>query len=114
MDHAEPPPGPGALRVWVFYAPEQGSPDLRAVSLPAGATVEQAIGASGLRAAHPELATLDVRYGIDGRRVLSHSALRDGDRIDLCRPLHLDPMTARRLRAAAAGRPKKSEPQPRG
>ncbi|MGC8807614.1 MAG: RnfH family protein [Thiomonas sp.] len=97
MGHAE-----GQISVAVFYAPETGEPDLRTLRLPAGATAEQAVQASGLHAAHPELAVLDVRWGVDGRRVLPHQVLRDGDRIDLCRPLQVDPMTARRLRAAAS------------
>jgi putative ubiquitin-RnfH superfamily antitoxin RatB of RatAB toxin-antitoxin module len=90
------------ITVTVFYAPEIGAPDLRTVRLPLGATAEQAVRASGMPAAHPELAQLDLRWGVDGRRVLPEHELRDGDRIDLCRPLQVDPMTARRLRAAAA------------
>jgi putative ubiquitin-RnfH superfamily antitoxin RatB of RatAB toxin-antitoxin module len=97
MGHVEP-----EMKIAVFYAPRDGESDLRTVHLPAGATAEQAVQASGLLAAHPELATLDVRWGVDGRRVLPHHVLRDSDRIDLCRPLQVDPMTARRLRAAAA------------
>ena len=89
-------------QVWVFHAPEQGEPLLRRVTLPAGATVAQAIDASGLRAEHPEIDTLDLRYAIAGRRVAAGQVLADGDRVDLCRPLHVDPMTARRLRAAAS------------
>ena len=99
------------MRVAVFYAPESGEPDLRAVRLPSGATAEQAVQASGLRAAHPELASLDVRWGVDGQRVQPHHTLRDGDRIDLCRPLQVDPMSARRQRAAAAKKALASKPR---
>ena len=90
------------ITISVFYAPEFGEPDLRTVHLPDGATAEQAVQASGILAAHPELAVLDILWGVDGRRVRPQHALHDGDRIDLCRPLQVDPMTARRLRAAAA------------
>lgn len=89
------------MQVWVFYAPEQGEPLLRRVTLPAGATVGRAIDASGLRADRPEIDAPDLRYAIAGRRVTAAQVLADGDRVDLCRPLHVDPMTARRLRAAA-------------
>ncbi|MGA8009476.1 MAG: RnfH family protein [Thiomonas sp.] len=99
-----------ALTITVFYAPGTGEPDLREVRLPAGATVEQALHASGIQAAHAELATLDVRCGVDGQRVMPHQTLQDGDRIDLCRPLHVDPMTARRLRAVAAKKAADSKP----
>ncbi len=98
---------PGSLHVALFYAPESGAADLRQLVLPAGATVGQALQVSGLQAAHPELATLDVRLGIAGLRVGPEQLLRDGDRIDLCRPLQVDPMTARRLRAEAAKTPAK-------
>ncbi|OYV38241.1 MAG: RnfH family protein [Thiomonas sp. 20-64-5] len=110
MGHAD---GPQAqdITIAVFYAPETGEPDLREVRLPAGATAEQAVLASGLRAAHPELVTLDVRWGVDGQRVLPHHILQEGDRIDLCRPLQVDPMSARRLRAAAAKKAAASKPR---
>ncbi|MDY0329945.1 MAG: RnfH family protein [Thiomonas sp.] len=100
-----------AVRVAVFYAAETGAADLREVALPAGATVAQALQLSGMLAAHPELATLDIGYGIDGRRVALQRVLQDGDRIDLCRALQVDPMTARRLRAAAAKKAAISKPR---
>lgn len=92
----------GQISVAVFYAPQTGTPDLRTVRLPAGATAQQAVEASGMLEAHPEIAVLDVRWGVDGRRVLPQNPVCDGDRIDLCPPLLVDPMTARRLRAAAS------------
>lgn len=98
------------MAIAVFYAPEAGAPDLRTVRLPHGATAEQAVLASGIGAAHPELATLDVRWGVDGQRVQPQHTLRDGDRIDLCRALLVDPMNARRLRAAAAKKAAASKP----
>jgi putative ubiquitin-RnfH superfamily antitoxin RatB of RatAB toxin-antitoxin module len=90
------------VNIAVFYAPERGEPDLRRLALPAGATVSQALQASGMLSAHPELTWIDILYGIDGQRVTLQRVLQDGDRIDLCRPLLVDPMTARRLRAAAS------------
>jgi putative ubiquitin-RnfH superfamily antitoxin RatB of RatAB toxin-antitoxin module len=90
------------VNIAVFYAPERGEPDLRRLALPAGATVSQALQASGMLGAHPELTWIDILYGIDGQRVTLQQVLQDGDRIDLCRPLLVDPMTARRLRAAAS------------
>jgi len=70
------------------------------VDLPAGATVAEAVDASGL-----------VRqYGIDrarfgfavyGRRVSPETVLAEGDRIDLTRPLEVDPKAARIARARA-------------
>ena len=109
MGHADGAPC-HLMTIAVFYAPEAGAPDLRVVELHVGATAEQAVLASGMRAAHPELTTLAIRWGVDGQRVLPYHMLRDGDRIDLCRALQVDPMTARRLRAAAAKKSRASKP----
>lgn len=68
---------------------------LRRVVLSEGATVAQAIAAAGLGA--------DVndprRVGIFGRRVDPEQPLREGDRVEIYRPLALDPKEARRRRA---------------
>ena len=72
---------------------------LRACELPAGATVADAIRVSGLA----EAAGIDVDAhdtGIWSRRVPRDHRLRDGDRVELYRPLQVDPKEARRARAA--------------
>lgn len=69
-----------------------------ALTLPAGATVGEA-----LELARPQLPPLDGTdwsYGIYGRLVTPDTLLRDGDRIELLRPLLADPMDQRRRRAA--------------
>ncbi|MCE1163210.1 RnfH family protein [Thiomonas intermedia] len=107
MGHAE---GDGLVRIAVFYAPENAPADLRFVALPTGATVAQALEVCGLRNVHPERAGAEILAAIDGRRVSPQQVLRDGDRIDLCGPLRVEPMTARRLRAAAARNKGRSKP----
>jgi len=67
--------------------------DAVALTLPAGATVEQAISASGLAGVD-----LDA-VGIFGRRVPPATRLADGDRVEIYRPLALDPKEQRRRRA---------------
>ena len=69
------------------------------VTVPIGATVAQALEAAGFT---PE--ALAMR-GIDGLalhgvRTTPEAVLRDGDRIELLRPLVADPKDARRRRAA--------------
>ena len=68
----------------------------RWVDLPAGATVAAAVAASGLDAA-----TLACVAGmaVHGERVVAGTPLRDGDRVELLRPLRADPKEARRKRA---------------
>ena len=72
---------------------------LRTVTLPVGATVADAVAASGLEAAWPGVAIADDRLGVFGRRVASRQVVRDGDRVEVYRPLLLDPKEARRRRA---------------
>jgi putative ubiquitin-RnfH superfamily antitoxin RatB of RatAB toxin-antitoxin module len=49
--------------------------------------------------AHPEALTLAVW----GRKASLHQALRDGDRLEWCRPLQVDPKLARRERFKQQG-----------
>ncbi len=73
------------------------------VALPEGATVRDAVMASGiLEAAGLTPAALDA-VGIWNRVVTADSVLTDGDRVELYRPLLADPKDARRRRAQSAG-----------
>ena len=65
-----------------------------------GATVREAIEHSGIMAQCPPGYQLEAGWvGIFGRQVPLDSFVSDGDRIELYRPLEVDPMQARRLRA---------------
>lgn len=70
---------------------------LRRVVLPAGSTVEDAVAASGL--AEEARGAGAGRVGIHGKAVPGKTVLRDGDRIELYRPLKTDPKDLRRARA---------------
>jgi uncharacterized protein len=63
-----------------------------------GSTVADAVRASGL-AERAGIDALGAVCGIHGRRVGAETALRDGDRVDVTRPLQCDPKQARRNRA---------------
>ena len=89
---------PRELRVTVVYC-APGCEDLTEVSLPAGATVADAIGAAGVLARRPELASSPPDVGIWGRSCALTQRLEDGDRVELYRPLTVDPKEARRVRA---------------
>ena len=89
------------LRVTVVYAlPDQQH--LFEVRVPASSTVAAAINASGLLARFPELSP-PTTCAIYGHVVSAAHVVADGDRIEVLRPLHMDPKEARR-RAARAGR----------
>ncbi|BFI96201.1 MAG: hypothetical protein RSP_17110 [Rhodanobacter sp.] len=59
----------------------------------------QAVEAAGLLPSLPAGVTDPLRLGIFSRRVDAGHVLRDGDRVEIYRPLALDPMAARRSRA---------------
>lgn len=81
---------------------------LRCVRVPAGASVRDAVAAAGLSGRSLLAEFPDPRLvGRFGRRVGLADTVRDGDRIELQRPLQADPKTARRNRAGArAGKPR--------
>jgi putative ubiquitin-RnfH superfamily antitoxin RatB of RatAB toxin-antitoxin module len=71
---------------------------LRKVTLPAGSRVIEAVEQSGILQAMPEVAFDPSRLGVFSRRVSPDDALRDGDRVEIYRPLTIDPKDARRRR----------------
>ena len=87
-----------SLRVEVVYALPAGEDAVR-LELPAGATALEAVRASGLLERHPEIDLARRGIGIYGRRVAPTARLAGGDRVELYRPLAVDPKEARRRRA---------------
>jgi putative ubiquitin-RnfH superfamily antitoxin RatB of RatAB toxin-antitoxin module len=86
------------ITVEVVYAlPEKQY--LHKVSLEEGATVEQAIVASGLMRLRPEIDLTSNKVGIWSRAVKLQDAVHDGDRVEIYRPLIADPKALRRQRA---------------
>ena len=85
------------MNIEVVYCPQPGHCDRVQLTLPDGACVRDAIVASGLcqRYGLPPEA---VEVGIWGRKQPVQTLLRDRDRIELYRPLRVDPKEARRLR----------------
>ncbi|MCQ8228688.1 MULTISPECIES: RnfH family protein [Pantoea] len=72
---------------------------LRAVTLEEGATVEQAIKASGLLSLRKDIDLNSNKVGIYSRPVKLADVVQDGDRIEIYRPLIADPKELRRQRA---------------
>ena len=94
------------MRIELVYCPQSGEADIRELDLPAPLTVRDALAASGLLEAHPGINMATQRVGIWGRRCRLEDSVREGDRIEVYRPLSVDPKEARRLRyqAQKAGR----------
>jgi len=93
MAHAEQPP----LRVEVLYCTGPGRIDQVSLQLPPGSSVSDALSASGLLQRHA-LTGGELRVGVWGRMQDTSVPLRDRDRVEIYRPLTVDPKEARRLR----------------
>jgi len=85
-------------RVEVVYATSERQ-GLYVLEVAAGATVREAIEASGVLAAFPEIELAHARVGIHGRLATLTTRLGDDDRVEILRPLRADPQDARRRRA---------------
>jgi putative ubiquitin-RnfH superfamily antitoxin RatB of RatAB toxin-antitoxin module len=91
------------IAVEVAYA-EPRRQFLRIITLREGATVAEAIAASGLEREF-EIDASPLTAGIWSKPVARDAALRDGDRVELYRPLVADPKDARRRRANRSRQP---------
>ncbi len=93
------------INVEVVYAlPHEQA--LIKLKLPEGATVAEAIEASGVVGKHPEIDLAKNKLGIFGKLTKADAVLRDRDRVEIYRPLIADPKEVRRKRAEE-GKPMK-------
>lgn len=86
------------IHAQVAYA-EAGQQTVLDILLPEGSTVRDAINASGIAAMIPECSIDACQWGIFARRVTPDHVVMHGDRIEIYRPLVIEPMDARRRRA---------------
>lgn len=93
------------IEVELAYSPRAGEVLRRTLALPEGATVAQGLALSGWDL------PADLRVGIWGRLCTPEATLRDRDRVELYRPLAVDPKEARRQRYVKKG---KKKPPPSG
>lgn len=68
------------------------------VDLPDGATVRDAIDASGVLARHPDIDLATQKTGIFGKLVPLDAPVAEHDRVEIYRPLIVDPKAARQRR----------------
>ena len=86
------------IAVQVCYA-GLAAHSLLALELAPGASVRQAIRASGVLDLHPEIDLAQCRVGVFGKLKELDAPLHARDRVEIYRPLQADPMEARRRRA---------------
>lgn len=86
-----------AMEIEVVYA----LPDIqimRRLCAPPGVTARQAVELSGIINLYPEIDLSKNKLGVFGKLVKPDAILRDGDRVEIYRPLAVDPREARRKR----------------
>lgn len=89
------------IMVEVAYAlPDKQS--LLVLSVDAGSTVQQVIETSGILQQYPAIDLQTQKVGVWSRTVKLTDAVKDGDRVEIYRPLLADPKDLRRRRAEKA------------
>ena len=93
----------GAVRVTVLYSPAPRQVLEWTVTLEPGATALEALQASGWVAQAPDLDWRHASLALWGRKADLAQRLCDGDRVEVLRPLRVDPKIARRERFRKQG-----------
>ncbi|MEP7139931.1 MAG: RnfH family protein [Caldimonas sp.] len=94
------------MKIAVALSPRAGVATEWTIDLAEPATALDAILASGLAERFPEIDLGASTIGLWGRACPPGALLKDGDRVELYRPLAMDPNEARRLRARELRRKK--------
>lgn len=87
------------ISVVVAYAIAERQIEI-AICVMKNCTIESAIHQSNIISQFPEIDLSKNPVGIFSRRVTLNTIVRDGDRIEIYRPLMIDPKQARRLKAS--------------
>ncbi len=83
------------MNIGVCYAEADRQIWLR-LETPDGSTVEQAIRHSGVLQRFPEIDLNSQKVGVFGKLVKLDATVKEGDRIEIYRPIIADPKTVRR------------------
>lgn len=73
---------------------------LLSLPVPVGSTIEESIKLSSITKHFPEIIIGDAKVGIFSRPEKLSTVVKEGDRIEIYRPLIADPKEMRKLRAA--------------
>ena len=92
-----------SISVTLLCSPAARQTFAQALDLPEGATVSEAVLASGLDGQFPALDWRALTPGVWGKVVGWDRVLQQDDRLELCRALLVDPKVARRERFQRQG-----------
>ncbi len=87
------------MRIEVAYA-KPSEQVILTLDIADGSTIEAAIIESGILQRFPEIDLANNRVGIFGRLCKLDQTIKAGDRVEIYRPLIVDPKEMRRTRAA--------------
>ena len=100
----------GQIEIEVVYALAHDQ-IVRQLNVPAGTTARQAVELSGIGGIFSGIDLSQNKLGIFGKWVKPETILRDRDRVEVYRPLSVDPKEARRRRAEEAKAMRNSAPK---
>lgn len=92
-----------SIQITVVYSPAFREIREIALQLAPASTVLQALQASGLLQLFPLIDQQTTVVGVWGRKASLDQTLRENDRVEIYRPLTVDPKVARRERFAKQG-----------
>ena len=90
------------IRIEIAYACAQEA-ELISLNVKVGTTVMEAIELSSIQSKYPCIDFSINKTGIYGRQCLDGTMLKEGDRVEIYRPLQVDPKKNRRRRASTQG-----------
>ena len=93
-------PGDTRLSVEVVYA-ERDRQVLKQIEIAPGTSALEAVRLADLQKEFPRIRPANADIAVWGRKVAADEVLRHGDRVEVLRPLEIDPRDARRTLAQA-------------
>lgn len=95
--------GTPSMQIAVCYL-GPGVQVLQSVAVPRDITIREALTRSGILSTHPEIDITTQKVGVYGRVRALDDLVQQGDRIEIYRPLIVDPKVARERRVAKSRR----------
>ncbi len=86
--------------VEIIYLANETQNFKQSLSLDKPSSAEQALKSSEIFKSHPELLIDSLELGVFSKKINLDCLLKDGDRIEIYRPLTISPMEKRRLLAS--------------
>jgi putative ubiquitin-RnfH superfamily antitoxin RatB of RatAB toxin-antitoxin module len=91
------------MKIVVAFSPQAREVREWLVEMPMGSTAQDAVSASGVFEVFPELSCKPISLGVWGRKCRLDRVLLEDDRVEIYRPLRVDPKVARRERFSSQG-----------